>query len=696
MTEFLHGYLDELSYRTGQEVTARISGAGNATARLVALRKSGPDTCESVALAGADEKAVSLRRQQLPAGSGFSFTLSASLTGSDDWRVSLWIKPTLVREQGHAIFALRHGTREQSLLLSPEGLRWAGGPSSASAKPHNLANAWVELSVEVSPSRGEIVAGLGDARASIAVDSPGVDAELIFGRGFDTTETLGANARLEGPVVTRVASGSAGSLVCAFDFSRNFDAPTLIADRGAPVVGRFLNHPTRRVLGRQRTDILHGTGQRDADQKAIHVHEFDLTDALWDKTVALGIPADAGSGIYAVEVQADDQLLRLPFIVRAKPGQEKRALFLLPTNTYLAYANERLAFSDRGEALTSETGPPLLSDLDRRLEAEPRLGASLYDRHADGSGVHYSSRRRPILNLSPDYKWWWCTRAPRHFLADLNITQWLDHFGIGHDVATDEDLHREGQSLLDSYDVLITGSHPEYTSARMLEAFHGFGKTRNIMYLGANGFYWVTGFDPYDHAVVESRRGFAGTRNWNSDPLELKLSTTGEYGGLWRHRGLAPNALAGIGFSGVGFTKGSGYARLKDSYDPEIAWLFDGISETVIGDFGDILGGAAGDELDNADISLGTPEYTRVLARSSHDRTFLPSIEQEIEFQHERGGDHNDRVCAEIVYMKRPEGGQVFGVGAINWCGSLAHNNFDNSVSRLTLNALKAFLGSRP
>jgi N,N-dimethylformamidase len=691
MTDFLQGYLDEFSYRPGQAVVARISGVGQAKARLVGLRKSGPDICTSVSIEGAREVTARLKSQPLLSGSGFSFTLPQALMATDDWSLSFWIKPTLVREQGHVILALKCGALKQALLLSPEKLQWLGTSCEEGSRLMRAPSRWAELKLDVSPSRGEIAATFDGVQTVVSVGLFRGDVDIILGRDFSTLDSLGANARFEAPMIRR--GGSDGLVVCAFDFSDNFNAPTLLARSGAPVSGRFINHPTRRVIGRSRSDVLHPEGGAEERHNAIHVHEYDLTDALWDETLALEIPSALPSGIYAVEVTTVEQQLRLPFVVRARPGQEKRALLLLPTNTYLAYANERLAFSDRGAALTSETEPPLLSDLDRQIEAQPRLSASLYDRHADESGVHYSSRRRPILNLSPDYRWWWCTRAPRHFLADLNITQWLDHFAISYDVATDEDLHREGEGLLARYDVLITGSHPEYTSGRMLAALHGFGKAGNILYMGANGFYWVTGFDPYDHGVVESRRGFAGTRNWNSDPLELKLSTTGEYGGLWRHRGLAPNALVGIGFAAVGFTKGSGYARLEASYDPAFAWLFDGIDAEVIGDFGDVLGGAAGDELDNADVSLGTPEYAHVLARSSHDRTFLPSIEQEIEFQHERGGDRNDRVNAEIVYFRRPEGGQVLGVGSINWSGSLAHNNFDNSVSRLSLNALKAFLG---
>ena len=73
------------------------------------------------------------------------------------------------------------------------------------------------------------------------------------------------------------------------------------------------------------------------------------------------------------------------------------------------------------------------------------VGLSLYEYHADGSGVHYSSYLRPVLNLKPRGTMW-------SFNADTNMTAWLEHLDIGFDVITDEDLHREGATLLSHYD----------------------------------------------------------------------------------------------------------------------------------------------------------------------------------------------------------------------------------------------------
>ena len=75
------------------------------------------------------------------------------------------------------------------------------------------------------------------------------------------------------------------------------------------------------------------------------------------------------------------------------------------------------------------------------------------------------------------------------------------------------------------------------------------------MYLGGNGFYWVTALDE-SGTLIELRR-WGGTRTWHAAPGEWHISLTGEPGGIWRDRGLAPQALAGVGFSAQGFDRGA-------------------------------------------------------------------------------------------------------------------------------------------
>jgi N,N-dimethylformamidase len=49
-------------------------------------------------------------------------------------------------------------------------------------------------------------------------------------------------------------------------------------------------------------------------------------------------------------------------------------------------------------------------------------------------------------------------------------------------------------------------------------------------------------------------------------------------------------------------------------------------------------------------------------------------------------------VRADMVYVPLSNGGAVFSVGSIAWCGSLSHDGYANDVARITENVLLAFL----
>jgi len=225
-----------------------------------------------------------------------------------------------------------------------------------------------------------------------------------------------------------------------------------------------------------------------------------------------------------------------------------------------------------------------------------------------------------------------------------------------------------------------------------LEAYlEGGGR---LMYLGGNGFYWVTSVDEERPHIAEIRRGISGTRAWNSEPGECYHSTTGELGGLWRHRGKTPNRLTGIGFTAQGWgDPAPGYTRKPGSLDPRAAFIFDGVApDETIGDFGLNFGGAAGDEIDRVDFGLGSPPHTLVLATSGpHGPSILPVIEDYLQMNADLMTNPSATVYADMTYFETPNHGAVFSVGSICWCGSLSHNNYDNNVSRVTENVLQAF-----
>ena len=515
-----------------------------------------------------------------------------------------------------------------------------------------------------------------------------IDSPRIFKRALEADEI----ELLQQECSPAEVAGS--DLVSSWDLSIE-PASSKVTDIGPHGLhGATVNMPVRAATG-------HNWAATEVDLRlaphqygAIHFHEDDLEDAGWDPDFELTVPEGLRSGVYAARLEGDGQEDHIPFFVRPPRGSAQASiLYLAPTFTYLAYANDRM---DAAKELFADlpAGEFRLDPRDLYLDERPEFAMSLYDRHSDDSGCCYSSSLRPIVNMRPKYRHV-LTRGPRHFSADLYLIDWLEHNDFSYDVVTDGDLHNERQGLLAKYKVILTGTHPEYWTAPMLEALEEFlaGGGR-LMYLGGNGFFWVTSVDPERPHVVEVRRGQAGTRAWDSSPGECYHSTTGELGGLWRHRGKPPNQIAGIGFTAQGWRDPApGYVRQPGGFDERAAFIFDGVPATeTIGDFGLVFGGAAGDELDRIDFGLGTPHHTLLLASSEdHGRSIYPVIEDFLQVTPTLLDRRTANVHADMVYFETPNSGAVFSVGSMCWCASLSHNGYDNNVSRITENVLNAF-----
>jgi N,N-dimethylformamidase len=196
---------------------------------------------------------------------------------------------------------------------------------------------------------------------------------------------------------------------------------------------------------------------------------------------------------------------------------------------------------------------------------------------------------------------------------------------------------------------------------------------------------------------MELRRAEDGIRPWIAEPGEYYHSFNGEYGGLWRRIGRAPNVMAGVGFIAQGFDFSSYYRRAPDADNPRARFIFDGVPEEIIGDFGLVGGGAAGIELDCITTALGSPtNMLRLASSEGHSGLMLLVNEEFGPVPPNLGGDQNDRVRADLAFGETPAGGALFATSSIAWCGSLSHNAYDNSVSRITENVLRRFLDPKP
>ena len=497
-----------------------------------------------------------------------------------------------------------------------------------------------------------------------------------------------------------ISPGAIDGCLAAWDLSQDVSTDRLVDISVNEHHGVTVNRPMRAVVGANWDGTATSIAQNPAHYGAIAFHQDDLDDCGWETDLVIETNPAWRSGIYAARLQVDGESEYVPFYVRPRADEPKaKVLFLAPTNTYLAYGNEKLIHAlwyDPKFVEKSTDTEVVVGPMDQYLLDHPELGASIYDHHPDGSGICFSSRLRPLLTVRPQYVMWMHGLA-RHFSADLYLIEWLEANGIEYDVATDEDLHVLGSDVLDGYSVVLTGGHPEYWTYDMLETLEAYlASSGKLMYLGGNGFYWVTAMDASAPHFIEVRRGVSGIRAWTSHPGEVTLATTGEQGGLWRYRGKAPNSLCGIGFAAEGWGGAPGYVQTGQRTDPSADFIFEGIApDEIIGDFGFIMGGAAGDEIDRIDYALGTPEETIRLATTElrHSDYYQLVVEDCSFVLPGMGGTEEPRVRADITYLVDANGGAVFSVGSINWIGSLLWNGGNNNVSTMTMNVLRQFAG---
>ena len=427
------------------------------------------------------------------------------------------------------------------------------------------------------------------------------DSTLLFAASYAESPTESFpratnffNGRIDSPIIRSLKDG----VLVRYDFARNIPEDTILDVSGGGHHGTLVNAPARAVRGYNWDGTQVDWIKAKYGYGAIHFHEDDLDDASWETDFTITVPSDARSGIYAVEVQSTKgrpTTDMIAFIVRTTPATATKVTpkvaLILPTFTYLAYANDKLGDPNRsssggtGAALTDiQPTPTVDSDRNyRRLD----LGLSTYDVHNDQSGNMYSSSKRPIMNLKPGFISFGLGR-PRHLSGETMMIGYLEQEGIPYDILTDHDLHLQGCSALMPYSVAITGGHPEYPTTEVYDAYEHYARRGgNLMYLGGNGFYWVTAWDPARPWRIEVRRGESGVRSYTGDAGEWTLGLNGQLGGLWRSRGRSSHALFGMAFCGQGRPPGVPYERTDAGRDKKYEWMFKGIPDgELIGAYG--------------------------------------------------------------------------------------------------------------
>jgi N,N-dimethylformamidase len=705
----LTGYPSGWSVRAGGRIEFMVSAAvPSYHAEIVRVTGRGPRpdgdgpplSCQPVP--GGDAGVLPGAVQQTVSG---SYAVAGQLEPSamGEGSIYAWVYPTLpVLDRWQAIITWLddHDEPALGLGLGADGrlavrYRRAGGRGDdgvLSGGEPLTAREWHFVAASASPADGRVVlvhrrAGRFGGPATVATVRAGLRAGPLGGRGY-------VAARRPAPLSDSVTSVIDGSYNGKLDgpgvLARALDPEGLLGLAAGTLTSlELVNCPARPATGHNWSGRTLDWRVCPAEYGAIWFHDDDLAEAGWSPAFGWDVPAGVRSGMYAARLTAGDHEDVIPFYVRPAAGARAAPLAVLfPTFTYTVYSN----FYHPARATPDGTADEAASAF---LGQHRELGLSLYCKHRDGSGVCFVSSRRPMIDQRPWHRIVTRGNAGREVSGDLYLLDWLEHAGIAYDAITDDDLHAEGAGLLRPYAGVVTGGHPEYTSAEMLDALAGYlDGGGNLAYLGGNGFYWVTTAAAGAPYLLEVRRGRSGSRTWTGEPGEGHHSS-GEPGGHWADRGRAPQALVGVGFCAQGGGPGAGYDRTADSHDPRAAFIFDGVGpDEVIGDFGLKLGGAAADELDRADPALGTPPGTLVVAttRGKHDDSYQRAVEEVEEMTARAGGAQSEHVRADMTYLETPGGGSVFSVGSIAWSASLSYNGYDNNVATVTGNVLREFV----
>lgn len=728
----LIGYMDRFSARPGERLAVKVSSQleGPYQAELVRVRHADPNPAgpgmKLLPIAADWAGRYPSRAQRVPRG---SFGEAAgTLALGQAFTLLVRVAPWLLKPHRKPQTVLALGLPGRSLTLSVDAAGFAveaaveGGTARLASGAAPQPRRWYEIAVTVAEGRIALTqtplqhtwgaADAGAAEAALPATAWDGPATVSFAAARDAAghATAHFNGRIEDPLLLRGAPQeitlaepeallASGRLAAWWDFSAGQEGEAIL-DRGAGGLhGRVVNFPARAMKGSRWTGAEQAWRHAPRHYAAIHFHEDDLEDCGWDTDFTITIPEDMPSGVYGVRLSHGEHWDVIPFFVLPPKGVARAPIaYLANTFTCQVYANyRRVDFPESQLARRKAWGAyPWCGNLDTDYQL------STYNNHPDGSGIHFSSRLRPIFNMRPGF-----LAVPddkgsglRHLPADSHLTDWMEEKGFAFDVITDEDLDNEGHDLLARYRCVVTGSHPEYHTQGTLDALQEFvNRGGRLAYLGGNGFYWKVARRRDRPHVLEIRRAEGGIRAWAAENGEYFHQLDGTLGGLWRRNGRPPQLLCGVGFSGQGKFEGSHYRRMPGAADPRAAWIMEGVEMDQHGDgetfggFGLSGGGAAGFELDRADPLLGTPPNAVILARSEQHQDHFVTVPEELltHLTTVTGEKPAELIRAEIVHFETAQGGAVFSTGSITFCGSLSHNGYRNGISRMLENVLHRF-----
>ena len=696
----LVGYSDKISLRSEETISFKVSSSLKNPFKASLKRSISADPnpksigiIEEDASKYFDTTLVKSRIQDFDPGSYAITKKLLKIKIKKELNINIKIFPTLNVKRKQTILAYDN----IELYIDANGkLSFSLGKEIISIDEHLLLRSWYNVNVKIS-LKGKVTLTqklIKNKKKDRLINQSNFNIKNIFNGKLSLAALVlknhksnNYNGKIESPKII-----ADGKTVLDCDLSKNISSSFSKSIIGPDFF--FKNFPTRAVTGSEWDGSEMNWQHKPEHYAAVHFHDDDIYDFEWDTDFKFKIPKDMPSGIYLMKINGEGHEDSIPFFVAPNIKKIKAKIcVLISTFTYSIYGNHaRVDYEDSWKNRIKDWNAYPYNPVNHK-----KYGLSAYNYHSDGAGICHASHRRPLFNLRPGYITFGGSESScsglRHFQADSHLISWLHNKKLDYEIVTDEQLHQDGFKAIKKYKTLITGTHPEYHTKETLDALCDFRDNGgSLNYLGGNGFYWRIAVHKENKSLLEIRRPEGGIRAWASEPGESYNAFDGTYGGLWRRNGRAPQELVGIGFTAQGNFYGHPYER--KCFDPKFNWVFEGIKENKIGDFGFSGNGAAGFELDHIDSDLTSKKDIILLAQSkaSKDPKENFVLVPESQLTHLSNIKHlpeEEILQADMVYFTVPGGGSVFSTGSITFCGSLPWNNFDNNVSKLLENIIK-------
>src|SRR5437764_9051697 len=493
MVVSLIGYLDRFSARPGERIAVKVSSQRDEpyAADLVRImhgdaNPAGPGIKINEVEGGFAGRYPS-RFQPVHSGSCGVVPIPTPLHLPDPCTIVVRVQPWLRDGPPQTVLSIEPGL---TLSVAAEGAILEAQGARVQVSAPMLKRRWYELRITASGGALRLrqtalqhswgVADSGEAEMPGDAGAPG---RIVFGaratvdpQPYDNPYSAFFNGRIEDPAVLNGALAgeapidpSQSECLAWWDFSAEIPTDRII-DRGPHGLhGRLRNLPTRAVRGSYWTGDEMSWRHMPHHYAAIHFHEDDLYDCEWETDFEIEIPEDMPSGAYGVRLRCGELQDIVPFYLLPPRGRTTAPIaFLASTFTYQISGNHPRgnpddAFRDR---------QPDWGAYPWNADDHPEYAGSTYNKHSDGSGICYSSMRRPLLTMRPGYITYVDNRGSglRHFPADTHLIDWLTVKGIPFDVITDHNLDRAEVSLLRPYRAVSTGWPPEYHTPNTLNA----------------------------------------------------------------------------------------------------------------------------------------------------------------------------------------------------------------------------------